>query len=174
MISDIAARKEALDPRRSFIVQAPAGSGKTGLLVYRMLTLLATVDASQQVLAITFTRKATAEMRERLVELLTLAEEKTLSDDAFEQQGIDLAKAVLQQDKKYNWRLLDTPHQLQILTIDAFCAKLTTSMPWLGRFFASLFFDWALHTKRPRNMFEQFPRRKANYFLAILRIWPGQ
>jgi ATP-dependent helicase/nuclease subunit A len=132
-INDSYARRMALDPRRSFIVQAPAGSGKTALLVYRMLTLLASVDKPQQVLAITFTRKATAEMRERLLQLIKLAERQEQSDDAFEQQGIDLAADVLAQDEKYNWRLLDAPHQLQILTIDSFCAKLTGSMPWLSR-----------------------------------------
>lgn len=133
MISDLDARSQALDPQKSFIVQAPAGSGKTGLLVYRMLTLLATVEKPQQVLAITFTRKATAEMRERLLELMTFAEQGYHSDDAFEQQGIDLATSVLKQDQHYQWRLLDAPYQLQILTIDSFCAKLTGSMPWLSR-----------------------------------------
>jgi ATP-dependent exoDNAse (exonuclease V) beta subunit len=133
MISDLAARQQALDPQKSFIVQAPAGSGKTGLLVYRMLTLLATVEKPQQVLAITFTRKATAEMRERLLELMECAEQGHRSDDAFEQQGIDLASAVLLQDQRHQWRLLDAPHQLQILTNDSFCAKLTGSMPWLSR-----------------------------------------
>jgi ATP-dependent helicase/nuclease subunit A len=132
-INDLDARRMALDPQRSFIVQAPAGSGKTGLLVYRMLTLLASVDKPQQVLAITFTRKATAEMRERLLQLIELAERGEQSNDMFEQQGIDLAAGVLAQDRKYNWRLLDAPHQLQILTIDSFCAKLTASMPWLSR-----------------------------------------
>jgi len=133
MISDSTARRTALDPNRSFIVQAPAGSGKTGLLVYRMLTILARVELPQQVLAITFTRKATAEMRERLLELLDHAERGESSDDGFEQQGIDLASNVLAQDRKHHWRLLDAPHQLQILTIDSFCAKLTSSMPWLSR-----------------------------------------
>jgi len=133
MVSDLQARTTALDPSRSFIVQAPAGSGKTGLLVYRLLTLLATVDQPQQVLAITFTRKATAEMRERLLELMHAAEAGISSDDAFEQQGIDLAKKVLQRDAEKKWNLLNTPHQLQLLTIDAFCAKLTASMPWLSR-----------------------------------------
>jgi ATP-dependent exoDNAse (exonuclease V) beta subunit len=133
MISDLDARRTALDPQRSFIVQAPAGSGKTGLLVYRMLRLLATVEKPQQVLAITFTRKATAEMRERVISLMHSAEQREKSENAFEQQGIDLAAAALAQDQKYNWRLLDAPHQLQILTIDAFCAKLTGSMPWLSR-----------------------------------------
>jgi len=133
VISDLNARDIALDPTRSFIVQAPAGSGKTGLLVYRILRLLAAVDKPQQVLAITFTRKATAEMRERLFELMHLASRGESSTDAFEQQGIDLARAVIAQDEKHNWHLLDAPHQLQILTIDAFCAKLTGSMPWLSR-----------------------------------------
>ena len=133
MIGDLDARRQALDPQKSFIVQAPAGSGKTGLLVYRMLTLLATVTKPQQVLAITFTRKATAEMRERLLELMSYAEQGHTSGDAFEQQGIELATAVLKQDQQYQWRLLDAPYQLQILTIDSFCAKLTGSMPWLSR-----------------------------------------
>ena len=53
MISDLDARAAALDPQRSFIVQAPAGSGKTGLLVYRILTLLATVDQPQKAVSYT-------------------------------------------------------------------------------------------------------------------------
>lgn len=133
MISDLDARAAALDRQRSFIVQAPAGSGKTGLLVYRILTLLASVDQPQKVLAITFTRKATAEMRARLQALLHCAEQGVCSEDIFEQQGIALAQDVLAQDKKYQWNLLDSPHQLQILTIDAFSAKLAGSMPWLSR-----------------------------------------
>lgn len=133
MISDGHARSAALEPNRSFIVQAPAGSGKTGLLVYRMLTLLATVEQPQQVLAITFTRKATAEMRARLLELMQAAERDERSEEVFEQQGIDLAKRVLVRDEQLGWSLLNAPHQLQIQTIDAFCAKLTASMPWLSR-----------------------------------------
>ena len=133
MMSDIAARQTALDPERSFIVQAPAGSGKTGLLVYRFLTLLARVEQPQAVLAITFTRKATAEMRERLLDLLHKAQRQETSKDAFEQQGIDLAKAVLAQDVRCGWRLLEAPQQLSISTIDAFCARLSGSMPWLSR-----------------------------------------
>jgi ATP-dependent helicase/nuclease subunit A len=133
VISDALARSEALNPEASFIVQAPAGSGKTGLLVYRMLTLLATVEQPQQVLAITFTRKATSELRERVLELINRAHNNQKSNDGFEQQGIDLAWVVVQRDKQLGWNLLNSPHQLQILTIDAFCARLTTSMPWLSR-----------------------------------------
>ena len=72
-------------------------------------------------------------MLARLQELLRHAEQGAISDDAFEQQGIALAQDVLAQDKKYGWNLLDSPHQLQILTIDAFSARLAGSMPWLSR-----------------------------------------
>lgn len=133
MIQDLQQRQTALKAESSFIVQAPAGSGKTGLLVYRMLVLLARVERPENVLAITFTRKATSEMRQRLLELLKMAEARQTSSDEFEQQGIELAHQVLKQDQLHNWQLLNTPYQLQILTIDAFCGKLTGHMPWLSR-----------------------------------------
>src|SRR5688572_16436523 len=71
MIADAVAREAALDPRRSFIVQAPAGSGKTELLVRRYSALLETVQKPEEIVAITFTIKAAAEMRARVLKTLS-------------------------------------------------------------------------------------------------------
>src|SRR4026208_2341413 len=67
MISDAAARIAALDPRRSFIVQAPAGPGKTELLLRRFGKLLSLVEKPGEGVAITITTKAPAEMRARVL-----------------------------------------------------------------------------------------------------------
>ena len=69
--ADFNERTAALDVRRSFIVQAPAGSGKTELLVHRYLKLLETVEKPEEIVAITFTKKAAAEMRKRVIEQIS-------------------------------------------------------------------------------------------------------
>ena len=130
---DQAARDQALNPGQSFIVQAPAGSGKTGLLVRRVLALLCVVEKPEEILAITFTRKATAEMRERIIDAL----HKTQNQQAFDEHEKDLAAychKVLLRDEEKNWQLLRQPQRLKIQTIDSLCAELVRKMPWSTRF----------------------------------------
>jgi len=73
----------ALDPRRSVVVEACAGSGKTWLLVSRMVRLLLEGAPSSQILAITFTRKAAQEMQARLQEWLR---DLAMKDEVFVRQ----------------------------------------------------------------------------------------
>ena len=75
MIADAKERERALAHTNSFIVQAPAGSGKTTLLVMRYLNLLKISNKPEDILAITFTKKAAAEMRKRVLEKLPNAGE---------------------------------------------------------------------------------------------------
>src|ERR1019366_4839750 len=70
---DQAERSIALDPRRSILVQAPAGSGKTDLLTRRFLRLLGEVDEPGQIVAITSPHAAAAEMRHRILSELEKA-----------------------------------------------------------------------------------------------------
>ena len=74
-IADATERERALDPTRSYIVQAPAGSGKTELLVRRYIKLLGTVERPEEILAVTFTRKAASEMKLRVFKGLPQARE---------------------------------------------------------------------------------------------------
>ena len=136
---DHAARERALDPARSFIVQAPAGSGKTELLVRRYLTLLAHVDAPEKILAITFTKKATAEMRARVLDALQRARvekanEKTAAENDGNPELLEIAAAALANDARRKWNLRANTRRLQIHTIDAFCNELVRRMPWSARF----------------------------------------
>ena len=134
-IPDADERRRAIDPAFSFIVQAPAGSGKTGLLIQRYLKLLTCVDDPEEIVAITFTRKAAAEMRERILNALeTVQSNANSSENSFEQLTHKLAAAALQRDRQAGWHLIDNPMRLRIQTIDSLCATLTRQMPILSKF----------------------------------------
>ncbi|HEY7746053.1 MAG TPA: UvrD-helicase domain-containing protein, partial [Desulfuromonadales bacterium] len=131
-LSDAAVRALALDPERSFIVQAPAGSGKTELLTQRLLALLAIVRRPDEILAITFTRKAATEMRHRLFQALEGAQRDEPVRE-HERRTWRLANDVLKHDRECGWQLLNNPSLLGIQTIDSFNASLVRRMPWLSR-----------------------------------------
>ncbi len=124
-------RERALDIQASWIVEAPAGSGKTGLLIQRFLKLLAAPDVErpEQVLAITFTLKATAEMRERVLHQLEAAAQSQPVRDEFEQHTRTLAEAILHKDRLAGWDLLENPRRLNLRTIDSVCAEIARSLP---------------------------------------------
>jgi ATP-dependent helicase/nuclease subunit A len=130
--SDAAARAAALDPSRSFIVQAPAGSGKTEILIQRYLALLATVQQPEQVIAITFTRKAAAEMRRRVQTALRAAAAGSTGAHAHEQTTLRLARAVMTRDAELDWTLLTQPQRLRVDTLDAFNVWLAQQLPVLA------------------------------------------
>lgn len=133
--ADQEARATALRVDRSFIVQAPAGSGKTELLTQRFLALLAVVDRPEALLAITFTRKAAAEMRNRILESLRQCEDpqSKLRDDTRV-----LARRVLAVDTRNDWGLLRNPSRLRVLTIDALNQSLARRLPVLSGLGAGL------------------------------------
>ena len=133
---DAQARASALDIRASCIVEAPAGSGKTGLLVQRYLKLLGdeTVEEPEEVLAITFTNKATAELRERVLKELQTTRGARLDEDAagFERENRRLADAAMERSAQRGWALLERPQRLNIRSIDSVCAEIANSLPLLS------------------------------------------
>ena len=126
-------RQRALDPSRSILVQAPAGSGKTDLLTRRFLRLLAEVDEPGQVVAITFTIAAAAEMRHRILAELEKAAANDVPPSRADEFSMDaLARRALERSQALGWKLLDLPAQLRISTIDSFCRDLALQQPLLS------------------------------------------
>ncbi|MDR2188167.1 MAG: UvrD-helicase domain-containing protein [Azonexus sp.] len=133
LAEDDCARERAL-AMASFIVEAPAGAGKTELLSQRYLRLLAAVEQPEEVLALTFTNKAATEMRDRILGSLERAAAGTLPEAAHQRRTFDLASRVLAHDAARGWHLLSHPGRLRITTLDALCASLVRQMPYLSRF----------------------------------------
>lgn len=137
-LSDAAQRQLALDPKKSFIVQAPAGSGKTELLTQRFLVLLSQVLAPEEILAITFTKKSAAEMRARIIQALDNASQEPLTSlSPHAEKTRQLALAVLERNQTHRWNLVNNPNRLRIQTIDSFNASLTKQLPILSHFGAA-------------------------------------
>lgn len=126
---DSTQRKQAIDPHQSFIIQAPAGSGKTELLTQRYLRLLSCVTAPEQIIALTFTRKAASEMRERIMLALEQAAKGVTPQSPHQKETYQYAEAVLARSHALAWSLLKQPTRLKILTIDSLCQMLTQAMP---------------------------------------------
>jgi len=135
---DQEARARAVDPRHNVALEASAGTGKTRVLVDRYVNLLrAGVDPSN-ILAMTFTRKAAAEMRERIIATLRAAAARG-----------DIPAA--------RWReLRDRIDDIAISTIDAFCLSLLREFPLEADLDPG--FDIADETEVPRLVDESLDR----------------
>ena len=148
-------RMRALDHARSILVQAPAGSGKTDLLTRRFLRLLSQVDEPGQIVAITFTRAAAAEMRHRILSELEKASAGNASaqtEDEFSMSA--LALRALDRSRALGWQLLDLPAQLRITTIDSFCRDLALQQPLLTELGGELAIN-----EQPAKLYRRAARR---------------
>src|SRR5258705_1194087 len=123
----------ASDPAASSFVSANAGSGKTHVLVQRVIRLLLDDVAPEKILCITFTKAAAAKMAERVFS--TLGHWVTLDDDALDaairESGIPHPSARLRKSaRKLFACALETPGGLKVQTIHALCTRLLQQFPF--------------------------------------------
>ncbi len=149
--ADERARAAASAPHASVLLQAPAGSGKTTVLAQRFLRLLCTVEDPAEILAITFTRKAAAEMRARVIG--ALRGELAAADPATAQLQA-YAAAALAHAAARGWDLQRAPQSLRIQTIDAFNFALAAQLPVASRVGGTLNV-----TESPRALYARAARR---------------
>src|SRR5256885_10390032 len=151
--ADAEARERAVDPRRSILLQAPAGSGKTSMLTQRFLRLLCTVEEPGAILAITFTRKAAAEMRARVTQALR---GESAADDPCAAELRALSAAALRHGATRGWNLEQDPGALRLQTIDSFTYWLASQLPIAARSRGPL-----PVTETPRELYRRAARRQA-------------
>src|SRR5882757_7625741 len=128
-----AAQARASDPAASAFVSANAGSGKTHVLVQRVVRLLLDGVAPEKILCITFTKAAAANMAQRVFE--TLGHWITLDDAALD--AVIREAGVTRRDAKTRMRArelfacaLETPGGLKVQTIHALCTRLLQQFPF--------------------------------------------
>ncbi len=135
---DARARQFAVDPAQNVVLEASAGTGKTSVLVWRYINLLKAGVDPANILAMTFTRKAAAEMRERIIRELKIAAAHSEFDRA-------------------RWNdVRDRLADISISTIDAFCLSLLREFPLEADLDPG--FDMADETEVPRLIDESLDR----------------
>ncbi|MEP7240257.1 MAG: double-strand break repair helicase AddA [Devosia sp.] len=128
----IRAQRDASNPQGSVWVTANAGSGKTYVLTSRVLRLLLSGVAPEEILCLTYTRAAAAEMRGRLAERLAqwaVADVDVLRDDLVGLEGSPPTAAMLLRARTLFAQALETPGGLKIQTIHAFCESVLHRFP---------------------------------------------
>src|ERR1700743_104118 len=128
-----AMQARASDPDASSFVSANAGSGKTHVLVQRVVRLLLSGVAPEKILCITFTKAAAANMAERVFSMLGhwVTLDDAALEDAIREAGIANPSASLRRSarKLFAWAL-ETPGGLKVQTIHALCTRLLQQFPF--------------------------------------------
>lgn len=161
------AQARASDPKASTFVSANAGSGKTHVLVQRVIRLLLSGVPPEKILCITFTKAAAANMAERV--FTTLGHWVTLEDAALDaairEAGIAHPSATLRREaRKLFACALETPGGLKVQTIHALCTRLLQQFP----FEANVPARFAVLDDRDQN--EMMERANLAVFLEASRI----
>lgn len=131
--NDITSRqRQAAEPTNSVWVQANAGSGKTHVLTERVLRLLLTGTAPENLLCLTYTKAAAAEMRRRVAERLgkwAVMDDVALSAILKEMEGEAPNPDKLNRARTLFGHALETPGGLKINTIHAYCEAVLQRFP---------------------------------------------
>ena len=127
-MNDQKQRDQSLNISDSFIVQAPAGSGKTELITQRYLKLLGSADVPENILVMTFTNRAVDELKHRIISSLNRARLHP-PDEPHKRKTFDLASKVLEQSNLKEWDLLNHPSRIKIITIDSLSSLIVSRYP---------------------------------------------
>ena len=121
-------RLKTLDPRGSFVLEAPAGSGKTDLLTARFLALLGTVASPGQIVALTFTRKAADQMQQRILGVLDRARRGAEPEHEWDAHLLGLARRALD-NPGFAEGVLRNPQSYRVGTFHSFCTWVAGGWP---------------------------------------------
>ncbi|MCX5834091.1 MAG: UvrD-helicase domain-containing protein, partial [Deltaproteobacteria bacterium] len=127
-LPDSIRRQAALDTLQSHHVEAPAGSGKTLLLIMRFLKLLGEVHHPREIIALTFTDKAAGEMRDRVIRYLKMARDSMTPSSDLEARILELAAKALKKQERFR-HSLTSASGLNVMTFHSFCYYLVKRAP---------------------------------------------
>ena len=118
-------------PEGTFVVHAAAGTGKTWLLTSRVIRLLLSGTPPGGILAITFTRKAAAEIEQRVMERLLemAASPMKILQEKLTEIGCEPSKEAVANARQLYELLLLSEHPLRVTTFHAFCQDLLQRFP---------------------------------------------
>ncbi len=151
MLPDQQQRSLATNPGQSYLVEAPAGSGKTEILTQRFLRLLPLVQAPEQIIALTFTRKAASEMQRRILLALQQVDAGIAPTSPHQEMTHRYAREALAHDQACGWDLLRNGSRLRVMTIDALCQMLAHAIPRHSSHYATI-------TDQPQVLYYQAAR----------------